>query len=71
VPTASRSGCSIEALGVAEYWVVDLDARAFERSTPAEARPKVLTDRMVWAPAGAAQPLVIDIPAYFEARVGA
>ena len=55
--------------GVGEYWIVDLDACAFERSTPAEARPEILTDRLVWSPPGAAQPLVIDIPAYFEALV--
>ena len=35
---------------VPEYWIVDLDARAFERSTPA----------------GASTPLTIDLPAYFE-----
>ena len=51
--------------GVAEYWVVDLDARLIERSTPADARAELLDDRLEWRPNGAAAPLVIDVPAYF------
>lgn len=51
--------------GVAEYWVVDLDARAIERSTPADARIEVLADRLTWSPPDAGEPLVIDVPAYF------
>jgi len=53
---------------VAEYWIVDLDARTIERSTPADPRVDVLVDRVDWQPEGAASPITIDLPAYF-ARV--
>jgi Uma2 family endonuclease len=51
---------------VPEYWIVDLDARAFERSTPADEKPEVIRDRLTWQPEGAAEPLVIDVPQYFR-----
>jgi Uma2 family endonuclease len=51
--------------GVAEFWIVDLDARAFERSTPADSRVEVLDQRVEWRPEGASAPLTIDIPRYF------
>ena len=54
--------------GVREYWVVDLDARAFERSTPADARVDIIVDRLEWTVDGASAPLVVDVPEYF-ARV--
>jgi len=54
--------------GVGEYWIVDLDARAIERTTPSDARPEILAEELVWHPAGASAPLVIDLEAYF-ARV--
>ncbi|HVX40666.1 MAG TPA: Uma2 family endonuclease [Gemmatimonadaceae bacterium] len=51
--------------GVPEYWIVDMDARTFERSTPAEPRPEVIVERLEWMPAGASAPLVIDIVEFF------
>ena len=51
---------------VPEYWIVDLDARAFDRSTPEEARIEVFSDRLEWRPAGASAPLVIDLERYFN-----
>ena len=51
--------------GVAEYWIVDLDARTFERSTPNELRPEILAERLEWFPEGASAPLVIDLVEYF------
>jgi Uma2 family endonuclease len=51
--------------GVAEYWVVDLESRTFERSTPEDPRVEVLADQLRWMPDGATVPLIIDVPAYF------
>lgn len=51
--------------GVAEFWIIDLDARAFERSTPADSRVEVLDQQIEWLPEGASAPLRIDIRRYF------
>ena len=51
--------------GVNEYWVVDLDARTIERSTPADARIDVIVDRIEWTADGASSSLVVDVPQYF------
>ena len=51
---------------VPEYWIVDLDARTFERTTPGDARPEILADALAWQPVGASTPLIIDLSAYFE-----
>jgi Uma2 family endonuclease len=51
--------------GVPDFWIVDLESRTFERSTPADARIDVLDERIEWMPAGASAPLVIDVGAYF------
>ena len=55
---------------VPEYWIVDLDARTFERTTPADERPEILVDRLVWQPEGATEPLVLGVPGYFAAVLG-
>jgi Uma2 family endonuclease len=49
---------------VPEYWVVDLDARTIERSTPADDRVEILADSIDWLPDGETTPLRIDIGAY-------
>jgi Uma2 family endonuclease len=51
--------------GVEEYWIVDLDARLIERWRPGRPSPEVLTERLIWAPQGAAAPLEIDLTSYF------
>jgi Uma2 family endonuclease len=51
--------------GIAEYWIVDLDARAVERWRPESERPKIIRDRVEW-PAGNAAPLIIELPALFD-----
>ena len=53
------------ANGVREYWIVNLDSRAIERWTPERARPEIHRDRIEWHPAGAAEPLVIELEEYF------
>jgi Uma2 family endonuclease len=52
--------------GVAEYWIVDTDARVIERWTPSDTRPEILDERISWSPVGATSPLTFDIPLYFR-----
>lgn len=51
--------------GVPEYWVVDLDARVFERWHSSDRRPQLLSDVLDWQPVAAAPPLTIDLVQYF------
>jgi len=51
---------------VDEYWIVDLDARAIERSTPADPRVEILADTLEWRPEGASAPLAVDLMIYFS-----
>jgi Uma2 family endonuclease len=51
--------------GVEEFWIVDLDARTFDRSTPADSRIDVLDVALTWLPAGASSPFELDIADYF------
>ncbi|MGH7646559.1 MAG: Uma2 family endonuclease [Gemmatimonadaceae bacterium] len=52
--------------GVPEYWIVDLDSRLIERWRPADQRPEVLADRIVWQPdAEQSAQLEIDVEAFF------
>ena len=50
---------------VAEYWVIDLDARVIERNLGADPRPEIIDRTLEWNPADATEPLVIDVRAYF------
>lgn len=50
--------------GVADYWIVDLDARLIERWRPGELRPEILDDRIAWQ-AGDLPELMIDLTALF------
>jgi Uma2 family endonuclease len=52
---------------VPDYWIVDLDARLFERWTPGDERPEVITETLVWHPAGAATPLTLNVAALCSA----
>lgn len=51
---------------VSEYWVVDLDARLFERWTPGEERPEVLVKMLEWRATGAKAPFLLDVVGYFS-----
>lgn len=53
--------------GVAEYWIVDLDARLLERWTPRQETPTVERERLEWFPAGADAPFVLDLTEFFFA----
>jgi Uma2 family endonuclease len=48
-----------------EYWIVDLDARVIERWLPSDERPEILATTLVWQPADAEAPLLIDLEKYF------
>ena len=50
---------------VAEYWIVDTDARLIERWRPEDERPEILDTLIEWRPVGAEQPLTIDLPRFF------
>lgn len=50
---------------VPDYWIVDLDARLFERWRPGDERPEILTEKVEWLPDKAGEPFVLDVSAYF------
>ena len=51
--------------GVAEYWIVDLDARIVERWRPEDARPEIQDETLEWSlPGGAAGKL--DVGKFFR-----
>jgi Uma2 family endonuclease len=50
---------------VPEYWIVDLDARLFERWRTGDERPEILVAQLEWLPTGAAEPFRLELPAYF------
>ena len=56
---------------VAEYWIVDLDARLFERWSPGEDRPEIIADRLRWQPKEAKEAFVLDVRTYFAEVHGA
>lgn len=53
---------------VPEYWIVDIDARVFERWRPGDERAEQVDEWLTWMPASAAEPFTLELPAYF-ARV--
>ena len=55
---------------VAEYWVVDTDVRIIERNRAGVEGIEILDRTLTWAPAGAAEPLVIDLGDFFAAVRG-
>jgi Uma2 family endonuclease len=50
---------------VPEYWIVDLDARLFERWRPGDERPEIVTETLEWNPAGTTEAFALDLIRYF------
>ena len=48
-----------------EYWIVDEMSQTVERWTPDDERPELLAERLVWHPAGASEPFVLDLVRFF------
>jgi Uma2 family endonuclease len=51
---------------VSEHWIVDSESETIERWTPDDERPDVITERLVWHPAGASAPFVLEVPGFFR-----
>ena len=50
---------------VPEYWIVDDTSQTIERWTPDDARPELLAEQLIWQPAGASEPCVLDLVRFF------
>jgi Uma2 family endonuclease len=59
-----------QGAGVAEYWILDLDARVVERWRPHDERPEILSNRIEWNPPQVEEALVIDLEALFGEVLG-
>jgi Uma2 family endonuclease len=57
-------------VGVPEYWVVDLDARVVERTRPDDERIELASQTLAWHPAGAPEPLILDLAELFRRVLG-
>ena len=51
---------------VADYWIVDLDARLVERWTPNDSRPEIITDTLTWQPVGASTAFSLPLVDFFS-----
>ncbi len=56
-------------IGVAEYWIVDRETRSIRVVRP-QSEDVVAKTELDWWPEGAAEPLSIDVAAYFDAALG-
>jgi len=56
--------------GVAEYWIVDRDARLVERWRPSDERPEIVTDILRWDPGTGMTPVAIGLPELFRRVLG-
>lgn len=54
-------------IGVHEYWIVDQAARRVERWRAGAADAEIESGTLAWRPPDATRPLVIDLPALFDA----
>jgi Uma2 family endonuclease len=55
-----------QEVGVAQYWIVDPEARVVEVWTPGDTFPATLDTTVTWHPAGADVPFTLEIPDLFR-----
>jgi Uma2 family endonuclease len=55
---------------VAEYWIVEPDARLVERWRPDDTRPEILSETLTWQPDPGQAPLEIDLVEMFREAWG-
>jgi len=55
---------------IAEYWIVDPDARLIERWRPGDDRPEVVIERLVWSPDPTQPAFELDVAEFFADVVG-
>jgi Uma2 family endonuclease len=55
---------------VAEYWIVDTDARLIERWQPGDARPEILSRSITWKPSEAGEAFELALPEFFAEAHG-
>ena len=51
---------------VSEYWIIDEQSRTIERWRPDDERPDVISDELMWQPAGANEPFTVALPEFFR-----
>jgi Uma2 family endonuclease len=66
----NRKRAVFQQQAVGEYWILHLDARLVERWRPEDERPEVLTATIEWRPAGASEPLRIELQRLFDSVLG-
>ncbi len=59
-----------QRVGVPEYWIVDLDARAIERWRPEDERPEVRADDVTWQPPENVPVFTMELAELFQAIHG-
>ena len=56
-----------QKVGLADYWIVDGEAELFEIWRPGDERPALIDGAFDWHPAGASEPLRVDVARFFAA----
>jgi Uma2 family endonuclease len=55
-----------QARGVPEYWIVNVEARVFERWRPGAARAELVTNRLEWVPAPDVVPFELSLDEFWR-----